>query len=407
MDFLKKYSALLLPIGLTLVALLMLIPTKMISGSVKEALDESSSMYKRIDSLKRNAVPENQWEIEAQYQSAHEQDANTIDQLLKETTMRELLSYNIFPEPTVTSNLIYEEFGRKYIDAIEKLANVVMAAGDAPTDQFLNNLVGNGGRGNYTTMGDQDNARQRIINTACLEKANQIPVYANPKTSFINYDFWKDYTFVSKTQGIEDCWYSQVAYWIMEDVAKSVSEINAGSERVADSKVKRLLGVRFETTEVGGGTSGGGRYGGSELTSVEEKPFYVLQSDEAGLAPTWTNRKSDDDIDVIHFSFAVIISTDAIPEFYTVICGDKEHSFFGWDGKEPEQNFVHNQITILEEKITSIDSQDATHKNYRYGTDAVVKLNLICEYIFQKNGYEEIKPEFVKSILTPVEEGRR
>ena len=37
-----------------------------------------------------------------------------------------------------------------------------------------------------------------------------------------------------------------------------------------------------------------------------------------------------------------------------------------------------------------------THRLYRYGDDAVVRLDLICEYIFNKNGYEKIKPESVK-----------
>jgi len=36
------------------------------------------------------------------------------------------------------------------------------------------------------------------------------------------------------------------------------------------------------------------------------------------------------------------------------------------------------------------------HDLYRYGEDAVVELELVCEYIFNKKGYDEIKPELVK-----------
>jgi len=34
--------------------------------------------------------------------------------------------------------------------------------------------------------------------------------------------------------------------------------------------------------------------------------------------------------------------------------------------------------------------------NYRYGDEAVVRLDLICEYIFNRDGYDKIKPESIK-----------
>ncbi len=400
-SFIKKYSALLLPVGLILVAVLLFIPTKMISSSVSKSLDESARTESQIRSLKRNAVSKDQWEIEAAYQQAHKEDVNSIEELLKQTTQRELLSYSIFPEPTTRSNFIFTNFGQSYVKALEELANEVMQAGDAPTDQFLNTLT-QSVKGNLRS-GDtrEDSAAERIINTACLEKANQIPVYANPKTSFVGYDFWDDYRFVSESRGIEDCWYAQVGYWIMEDAAKSISEINAGSSNVFESKVKRLLGVRFSRST--GSTSRGG---GSSFGSVNERPAYVLPDGSGALAPAWTGRKTNQELDVVHFRLTVIIGADAIPEFYTVLCGGKEHKFMGWSGQEPEQRFVHNQITILEEKVNTIDRSSAEHKNYRYGTGAVVELDLICEYVFQKDGYEEIKPEMIKAALEP-EQGNR
>ena len=36
------------------------------------------------------------------------------------------------------------------------------------------------------------------------------------------------------------------------------------------------------------------------------------------------------------------------------------------------------------------------HKLYRYGEAAAVRLDLICEYIFKKDGYDEIKPETIE-----------
>lgn len=393
MDFLKKYSALILPVALALVAVLLFIPTKLISSSVSENLEKSVKLNSNINSLFRDAVPQLQWEIEAQYQSKYEQDVNTVALLMKQTTQRELLSYSIFPEPKASSNQIFLSFGQKYAEAIDDLANKVMNSGDAPSDKILSGLTGGArtstGRESRNTDGSSsESSTERIIDTACTDKANQIAVYANPEDSFVGYNFWKEYSFVSKAQGVEDCWYAQISYWIQEDVAQTIRQINANSGKVFTSKAKRLLGVRFNSAE-----------GDTALSDKAEIPIYVLKDDIEGLAPAWTGRKCGDDLDVVHFSLAVVIDARAIPEFYSYLCGQKEHKFTGWDGGAEEQTFVRNQITVLQESITAIDLKSPEHKNYRYGPAAVVKLNLICEYIFQRVGYDEIKPESIKEQL--------
>lgn len=243
MEFLKKYSALILPIALALVAVLLFIPRELISSAVSENLEKSARLSSNIDSLFRKAVPQRQWEIEAEYQAKYEQDVNTVALLLKQTTQRELLSYSIFPEPKSSSNQIFKNFGQKYVEAIDNLANKVMNAGDAPSDKVLSSLTG-GVRtttGRQTTrtsdgLSDTDSSAERIIDTACTDKANQIAVYANPEDSFVGYNFWKDYSFVSKDQGVEDCWYAQISYWIQEDVAETIRQINANSSKFTISK---------------------------------------------------------------------------------------------------------------------------------------------------------------------------
>ena len=60
------------------------------------------------------------------------------------------------------------------------------------------------------------------------------------------------------------------------------------------------------------------------------------------------------------------------------------------------KTFRHNQITILQSDIRPVVFTNEEHKLYRYGDDAVVQLDLICEYIFDKGGYDAIKPKWVK-----------
>jgi hypothetical protein len=57
---------------------------------------------------------------------------------------------------------------------------------------------------------------------------------------------------------------------------------------------------------------------------------------------------------------------------------------------------------VLESLIRSVDRDEQTHNLYRYGENAVVELQLVCEYIFNKQGYDSIKPEL--SNKTPEQE---
>jgi hypothetical protein len=117
-----------------------------------------------------------------------------------------------------------------------------------------------------------------------------------------------------------------------------------------------------------------------------------------------TGRFSNDanNIDVTHFNIAVVLNIKSILPFIQELCSAKEHKFKGFSGDEPEQTFKHNQITVLETKFRSVE--DDAYSLYDYGQDVVVELDLICEYIFNRKGYEEIKPETVKKALEAEEE---
>jgi hypothetical protein len=55
-----------------------------------------------------------------------------------------------------------------------------------------------------------------------------------------------------------------------------------------------------------------------------------------------------------------------------------------------------------------VEQTDYQHDLYRYGDKPVVDLDLICEYVFQKDAYEEIKPQQVKDDMAGTEDtGRR
>ncbi len=393
LSFLRNYSSLILPVIIVLVAVLLFIPTQLMSSKLKQRMEnESISMGKRVQTLSESAISRNQWEVEQEYQQAYERDANQTELLAKQSSQRELLSYKIFPKPKDTSTLIFKEFGQQFRGGIDKLITDANAL-DCPTDAELKkglqgsslpssrrgpDLVG-GGRGRLSEVD------ATITEVLCREKAEKAFVYANP-AELSGYGFWEDYKYTGMNAAVEDCWYWQLGYWIIEDVFGTIDAMNSGSNNVFTAPVKRLMDVSFAL---------GGRGPGGKATV---RPSYVLSSTEALVEP-YTRRFCDNDIDVVHFNVVVVVSTKAVLPFMQKLCSAKQHKFRGFSGEEQEQVFKHNQITVLDGNIRPVDRQDAIHNLYRYGDDAVVELDLICEYIFNKSGYDEIKPESIKEFL--------
>jgi len=406
LSFLKNYSSLILPVIIILVGVLLFIPTQLMSSKLKKQMAaESITIGKRVQSLSKNTVARNQWEVEKEYQQAYKRDADQTLLLAKQSTQRELLSYKIFPEPKDTSTLIFEGFGQQFREAVDGLIARVNAR-DCPTDAELNrslqgsNLRFRGGMGRGGLYGRLSDVEATIRDVLCREKAESASVYANP-ADLSGYEFWDEYEYAGRDEAVKDCWYWQLGYWVIEDVIDTIGALNSGSNSVFTSPVKQLLAVSFTITDRR--VRGRGRGIGIGRVVDVTRPKYVLSSMEA-LAEPCTARFYDDDIDVVHFNVVVLVSTKAILPFMQQLCSAKQHKFRGFFGNEQEQIFRHNQITILESDIRSIDRENETHRLYRYGEDAVVELDLICEYIFNKSGYDAIKPESVKKEFVTEEE---
>jgi hypothetical protein len=385
--FLGNYSSLILPAVIILIAGLLFIPTKLMSSKLKGLVENKSvAIGGRIRAMSENVVSRNQWEVEQDYQQLYEKDANQTMVLIRQSSERPLLSYKIFPTPKETSALIFKEFGQRFRNGVDELIVRVNAL-DCPTTAELQKALQSSDLSSDQKR-TEDNTRQAEVRAAitevlCQEKAELAAVYANP-LDLSGYKLWEKYEYTGMDRAVEDCWYWQLAYWITEDIIDTIDALNSGSNSVLTSPAKRLLGVNFTPSETP--TSG-------EKTDV--KPSYVL-SDAETLVYPYTGRFCNDDIDVVHFNAAVVVDTKAVLPFMQQLCSAKQHRFRGFSGEEREQVFKHNQITILESNIKPVDRTNETHNLYRYGDDAVVELDLTCEYIFDKKGYDGIKPEQVK-----------
>lgn len=386
---LKKNTAIIIPAAIAIVAVLLFIPTAMMRSKISTNLEQSKRLAQEVDSTTNSVISEKQYELVKAYEDLHAQDSNDIHNLAVQTTQRELLSYKIFPEPNETSTQIFNEFRQAYVAAFAKLIKDMNAL-DAPSDAEIKKDAGTSGQNieldtkSSSTAADKSN--DQIIDIVCKRRSEEIPVYANPQV-FSGYGFWDNWEYFGRENAIKDCWYSQLAYWIHSDIVDSINKINKGSASVSQSPVKRLLGIRFGNAD---GTAGS--------TNATELPQYAVQGG-GQLCNALTKRTSGGKLDVVHFSVAVVIRANDALKFMDTLCSEKEHYFAGYKGQLERQKFRHNQITILQSNIESVDSQNAAHIRYRYGQDAVVHLNLVCEYLFNREGYDVIKPKTVATQL--------
>jgi len=414
----KDYSSLLVPVVIGLVAVLLFIPTQLMSSKLKNymASESISKRGKQVQSLNRSDISGSQWKVEKEYMEACAEDANQIALIAAQSSRRQLLSYKIFPKPKGISTLIFEQFGQQFRDSVDALIERVNAS-DCPTDVELQRSMQSysssgpyrGGRGSLGTLfktpygGSGDGDTEAAIKDAlCQDKAESASVYSNP-ANLSGYEFWEGgepkggkskksgkFTYTGPDEAVKDCWYYQLAYWIIEDVIDTIGALNSESDSVFTSPVKRLMAVSFTTSDKRSISRG-------KTATAGDRPSHVLTVKD-GLTEPWTGRLCNDDIDVVHFNVVVVVSTKSVLPFMQQLCSAKQHKFRGFFGESQEQIFEHNQITILESNIRPVDRGDTSHSLYRYGEDAVVELDLICEYIFNKDGYDKIKPEVVKKI---------
>ena len=447
-DILQKLSvfknnlSLLVPIIIALVAVLLFVPTQLMSSKLKKQVEQESidKGIKKVENLEKSAVSSAQYEMEAERQKAHAADANEIAKLAIETTQRELLSYDLFPAPDSNgfSGLLFQHFGQQYRSGIDKFVESVNG-GDCPTDAEIQRGLENSSSRNrqrglgfpsrsastdLSTMLDGGglygggsmmfaNIDRMIIDEMCEARAKTISVYVNP-VDIADYEYWKEYKYdVKQEDALKDCWYHQLAYWIIGDIFKTIKAMNSDYDNVLTAPVKRFMGITFTMGLKRPRSGGGGVYRNvgrrRAMTTTKQdeadRPVYV-RNQQQGLTESCTARYCNDDnkdIDVTHFNFTVVVDTKSVLPFMQELCSAKEHQFRGYPDPnepvktfQPVQTFKHNQITILESKFGSIDLNNISHRYYRYGDETVVTLDLVCEYVFNVAGYKNLMPEPVK-----------
>ncbi len=390
---LRIFSVLIWP-GIILVASGGVLTAALLMGSdLRQKVNkESIPMSNQIKNMMKTSPSAGQVEAERRYQEAFQQDVNVIKQLAVQTTERELLSYDIFPQPKDTSTLLFTRFGEKYRQGIDGLITGVRGRDCPDAEEMKTAQMTASSPGFSRLSASGESASSRIVDEICLARAKSASVYVNP-TNISGYEFWKTYQYSNIDDSVKDCWFWQVGYWIIEDVFSTVRSMNAGADSILNSPVKRIEGIGFVTPDALMSVVGPASKG------IQEKPKYVTKPDEQ-LTESFTGRVSNEDMDVVHFGVVVVMNNKTIIPFMKELCSVKEHKFEGFSGQEQQRVFKHNQITILESRVKPLNTDYTDQQFYRYGSDSVVEVELVCEYIFSKKGYDAVKPESIKNPVT-------
>lgn len=410
MELLRKYSAMFIPIGIALVAVVLIVTTILMGGSLKKQMNASVNQYTVLKELLSSAVSQKQWEVEKAYQDEHQKDADAFAALAAQSSQRNLLAYDIFPspDPNETSSTIFFNFAQAYTSAIDALL-MKMKAGQPHTSAEM--AMATRAAQASGSAGSAVDGVQKLTDVLSKQRAQSMQVYADPY-AFAGYNYGSTLAITNRDRAVTECWYWQVAYWIQEDIAETIIATNSGSKNVLDAPVKRLLGISFQSPD----STALGRTGMTVSGGVSSAPAVVSEysiAGGAGVNPEWpkyaktivdvfaspslTNRASDDSIDVVRFSFAVVMRASSLMPFTSQLCSEKTHTFTGFDGKSQPKQCVRNQITVLGYSALPVDLAVDEAMFYRYGNDALYKVNFVCEYIFDRAGYDPVKPEVVKN----------
>lgn len=402
----KKYSALLPSVVITLVAVIVLFLVMMMGGKVKGKMEKSAQTARSVKSLVRDVPSKYEPQQVKGYMDKFEAEVKQIRESQIQSSRRNLVTYDyvVFPKPEDKSSQVFVEFGDRYRQAIEELIKGINAL-DAPSDSEIRARTGGARTPSIRTRREDVDVQNPMVSALCLTRAQEISVYANP-SAFKWYGFWDDYEYSGDDQALEDCWDAQVAFWIYEDIVDTIAKLNGSSAKVLSAPVKRLLGVSFSgPVEVETSGRGRGRASRGSL-AIRDIPNYVApRLPSRFISPSPTARVGDEDIDVVHFAVSVLLSHRNAMPFMKELCSEKPHTFY--PEFKPQGDPVegrHNQITILQSDIRMIDKTAPDHELYRYGKGAVARLDLICEYQFDRQGYDAIKPDPVKKRLDQFEE---
>lgn len=236
---------------------------------------------------------------------------------------------------------------------------------------------------------------------------------------------------------IEQCWFGQLALWIQQDLTEVFNNLNhdwakqRGQEpRVTNAAVKRIIQIdvspSYYVTDIkqsqnpatnmfappgmpgmpgmppGPHGAGPGPGFGGEL------PFGQQTITAAGLraqrkkglmAKSFTKRISNENADVLHFSFSVIVDSRCINELLAALSRKNLYTIFKLSLSRQDVLVDRTKFKQFNTGEPPFDPDRDAEEDLIYGSDPIVKLNVNVEALFLREIYAEHMPTKIKDDL--------
>ena len=185
-----------------------------------------------------------------------------------------------------------------------------------------------------------------------------------------------------------EMWYAQVGLWIQQDIVRAIKAINGdAAAAVADGEayvehmpIKRLMGIQVLGYDTGVADPKSGSGGFIEFPRRSPAPGF---DNKAGMAASFTDRKSNEQYDIVRFQIALVVDQREVLE---VVDRLSRANFF--------------QCTNMAYHAYDAAARDAEQaQGYFYGTAPIVQLTLDFEAYLLRSAFVDLMPKDVKIAL--------
>ena len=411
---------------LALVILLALWPASRLGSQAKAKTEDVRDLSVRLKKCMndRGQGPANPAAIQIRDGQAQAlaNEAEEIAELLKQKNQRPFLVEDMFIEPRDPGAPM--RFSASYRQAIDQLLSETLRAGWPEED--------------------------RKLAAGKNEGPSDIGVYA--QRDVLSVGLWESAPDVPSP---EDCWFAQMDFWIQQDLAEIFGELNRNSAQqrgqkpsVMNAAVKRIISIDVDSyyyvgldkqsgQAVPGAVPGAVPFGipqgpmgpmGNQpvrgpgqlpmMGQGQPMPYGYGQPQVAGpkvrsakdrargraakkKQKPFTERFCDDKVDVLQFSFSVIVDSRRVNELLAALSRKNLYTILNVSLSRADVNIDTRKFPRFDSAAEVFSPyDDAKDDGLVYGTDPVVRLDVDVEALFLRDIYVDYMPEEVKDVLS-------
>lgn len=416
MTFVKNNLVTLIS-GLLIIGLSVFAVLGMTSDSVQKEMKTLAQKYGPLKSLKGSAKNQAVVDAAAQRSEAMKQEVERAKEALASVNGRDVLLENVFPGPTSeTRRFDYKEAYAKEFAKWLRMLNASPLPNELELQQAQSDIdeiiarmkeqerenapetgaIGENPRGNRPklpdTEPDKDDPRFNKAIRAQTAKAAEIRMYLefnSPRQQSV-FHISPILTTDAAPQ-IEEMWFAQVGLWIQRDVINAIKAVNDAAAKQLDSEtpdtVQAMPIKRLDSINISGYV----------LPNGGMLPFPKLSTESTGISKgfdpqpggnpmggdqgpaTLTGRTSNDTTDVVRVELSLVMDQRDMLKFIDEMSRQNLYVCIDCDYRDVEPSEYE--------------------KGYYYGTEPLVRAQMVFETYFIRSLYDTLMPPSVREMF--------